>query len=74
MAQDAISGLDRFSVQSTRTYPKFSAFGLEDCFRSVVVKGTLSIRVEYLCRSKLRPVPMICIQDTGNSLLWYLTP
>eukprot|EP00959_Pyramimonas_sp_CCMP1952_P346976 7267197-Pyramimonas_sp.AAC.1 len=45
MAWDAISGLDRCSVLPTRTYPEFSLFCLEDCFRSVVVKGTLSVGV-----------------------------
>eukprot|EP00959_Pyramimonas_sp_CCMP1952_P393285 8240299-Pyramimonas_sp.AAC.1 len=45
MAQYAISGFDRRSALSTRTYPYFSVLCLEDCFRSVAVEGTLSVGV-----------------------------
>eukprot|EP00959_Pyramimonas_sp_CCMP1952_P285193 5963091-Pyramimonas_sp.AAC.1 len=44
-AQGSTSGFDRRSVLPTRTYPKCSAFCLEDCSRSVFVKGTLSVGV-----------------------------
>eukprot|EP00959_Pyramimonas_sp_CCMP1952_P336041 7036306-Pyramimonas_sp.AAC.1 len=69
MAQYAISGFDRRSVLPTRAHPEFSVACLKDCFRNVVVKGTPSVGVEYLCRSKLHPALMICFQDNGHSLV-----
>eukprot|EP00959_Pyramimonas_sp_CCMP1952_P226561 4737349-Pyramimonas_sp.AAC.1 len=39
-----------------------------------LLRGALSARVEHLCRSKLHPALLICIQDACHSLAWYLNP
>eukprot|EP00959_Pyramimonas_sp_CCMP1952_P388563 8141976-Pyramimonas_sp.AAC.1 len=53
MAKYVISGFDRCSMLSTRTYPELSALRLKECCRRAVVEGALPVGVEYLCRTKL---------------------